>query len=102
MAVQVAVEHDLAIVHNFFDHFARVPYAGKGLLEHRLVVSIEIASGQRASIVANNNAVRIEHRHYLEYEVVAQRLSRYPPRIATESYRKKNMLLVVCLISICY
>ena len=76
MSVQIAVKHDFPFLHKLACHFPRVPDAGKGLFENGLVVAVEIAACQRATVVAYYNSVRIEHGNYFEYERVAKQLSK--------------------------
>ena len=71
VAMEIAVENDLSLLHELLHHLSRVPDARKRFLENCLVVSIQVTARERAAVVADDNAVRIQHRHDLEYEVVS-------------------------------
>jgi len=71
MSVQITVHHYFSFFHKFFDHFSRMPNARKSLFQNRLVVTIQITSSQRASVIADYNAGRIEHRHNFKNERVS-------------------------------
>ncbi len=72
--MQVTVEQNLSLLSQLFDHFTRVPHRRKRLFEHCLVITVQVATGERASVVADHHSVRVQHRHYLENERVTQKL----------------------------
>ncbi len=74
MAMKVAVDYQLAFKHEPLDHLTRAESGRKGLLQQGLVVSVDVATGERTSVVANDDTVWVEHRDYFEDEVVAQEL----------------------------
>ena len=51
-----------------------MPDSGEGVLEHGLVVAVEVTTRQRAAVVPDNHAVWIQHGHDLEHKRVAQQL----------------------------
>ena len=63
-----------------------MPDGGKGVLEHGLVVAVEVTTRQRAAVVPDNHAVWIQHGHDLEHKRVAQQLQTERQRTAMKSH----------------
>ena len=76
MSVQIAIEDDLTLFHELLDRFPRVPNAREGFFEYCFVVSIQISTCKRTSIVSDDHTVRIQHGNDLEHKVVPQKLKR--------------------------
>ena len=67
MRVQVAVESDAAdLLLQLADHLLDVVHGRERLLDHRLVLAVQVAPGQRAARVAHDDAVGVQHWHDLE------------------------------------
>lgn len=58
-----------------FDHRLEMPNGREAVSTRMSIVAVEIATGQSAAIVADDHAIRVEHRHDLEYKLVPQLLS---------------------------
>ena len=59
--VQVAVEGDAALLLQLADHLLDVEDRREGLLDHRLVLPVEVAAGEGAAGVAHDDAVGVDH-----------------------------------------
>ena len=74
--MEVAVDGDAVVVlQQSSDQGLDMIDRGVGLLDSVLVLSVEISSGQVTPGVAYNDAVRVEHRDYLEDEQLPESLS---------------------------
>ena len=49
-----------------------VPHGGEAVLAGVAVVAVEVAGRQGAAVVADDDAVRVQHGHNLEDEFIAQ------------------------------
>ena len=58
-------------VHSPSHHSLDVPDCGEHLLHHHLVLAVEVASHQRAAVVAYYHTVRIQHWDDLEYKLTS-------------------------------
>ena len=74
--VQVAVEGDAALLLQLAYHLLDVVDRREGLLDHRLVLPVEVAAGEGAPRVAHDDAVGVQHRDDLRSEY-RQRLGIY-------------------------
>lgn len=72
--MEIAVQHKLSFLFHPFDHLLRVEYRRVQFFVWVDPLSIQVHHTQIAAIVPHNNPVRIEHRHDLEDEVLAEYL----------------------------
>ena len=52
------------------DHSLGVPDGGKAVPVWVAIVSVEVPTGQRAPVVADDDSVRVQHRDYLENQLL--------------------------------
>lgn len=72
--MEVAVDQQLALLLHPFYHLLCVVDGRVQLLVGVDPLAVQVHLGQVASVVANDDAVDVEHRHYLEEEVLPQDL----------------------------
>lgn len=70
--MEVAVKHEIPLLFHAFDELLGVVNGGMELLVGIDPLAIQIYQTEIAPVVADNDAVRIQHRHYLEDEVLPQ------------------------------
>ena len=71
MPVEITVEEDVTTLQCPFHHHLDMVVYGVELARRSNPLSVQILAHERASIVTNYDAVRVQHRHYLEYEGVS-------------------------------
>lgn len=84
VAVKVAVKHQRGLLRKSARHLLRVEdlrmkslcerFSRARYLGRTGIATIEVAAGQRASVVPLNHSVRVQHRHYFEDTGVPQSL----------------------------
>lgn len=56
------------------NHGFGIPNGWICLADNRTILAVQVLAGQRVTGVAHDDSVRVQHRHQLEYELVAQSL----------------------------
>ena len=72
MTMNITEKNDISAFECLFDHELDCIYFRMHLGHRHTPLAVEILSGKRASIIAYNHAVWIEHWHNLEHEVVSK------------------------------
>lgn len=71
MTVQVTVESQRTLATELFDELLGVIHSRVKCLRRVLPAAVQVAAGERAAIVAIDDAVRVQHWHNLKDELVA-------------------------------
>ena len=85
VAMQIAVENALAIQMHLLNQSLSVVYRWLQHFRRELPSSVQVAACQRASVVAVNDTVWVEHRHYLEREAAPKKFCLLVMRICKKA-----------------
>ena len=70
--MKVTIHPDRTLLHQLLDHHLGLVDGREGLLDHVLVLAVEITSRKVTPRVAHDNAVRIQHRDNLKDKSVPE------------------------------
>jgi|688.fasta_scaffold1501978_1 hypothetical protein len=75
MTVEVTVKHQIPFLFHALNQLLCMVYRGMKFFIGVDPLSVQVDQTEVASVVADNDAVRVEHGHYLEDEILSQNFS---------------------------
>jgi hypothetical protein len=84
MPVEIAEHHKLAFLMHVLNQLLAVIDRRLKCFRRKFPAPVEVATRQRASVVAVDNTVRVKHGYYLEYEILTEKACLYVVWIGQE------------------